>query len=90
MALTRTPADKGDAAGNWLTTAIAHIEADYQRSADTHLMALPMPEFAARGIDFCLKHRLARSHTHDDAGRFDGCRAAQQKIAQSMKAWHAA
>ena len=57
---------------HWLGTAIARIEADYQRSADTHLIALPLPEFAARGVDFylkdesthptgSLKHRLARS-----------------------------
>ena len=56
----------------WLSTAMARIEADYQRSADTHLIALPLPTFAARGIDFylkdesthptgSLKHRLARS-----------------------------
>ena len=56
----------------WLTAAIAKVEADYQRSADTHLIALPLPAFAARGIDFylkdesthptgSLKHRLARS-----------------------------
>ncbi|WP_421954815.1 PLP-dependent cysteine synthase family protein [Polaromonas sp.] len=58
--------------GPWLNTAIARIEADYQRSADTHLIALNMPAFAARGIDLylkdesthptgSLKHRLARS-----------------------------
>lgn len=58
--------------GSWLSVAIARIEADYQRSADTHLIPLPLPEFAARGIDFylkdesthptgSLKHRLARS-----------------------------
>src|SRR6187402_561491 len=56
----------------WLSAAIARIEADYQRSADTHLIPLPLPEFAAHGIDFylkdesthptgSLKHRLARS-----------------------------
>ncbi len=56
----------------WLHTAIAHIEADYQRSADTHLIALPLPGFAQHGIDLylkdesthptgSLKHRLARS-----------------------------
>ena len=56
----------------WFSTAIARIEADYQRSADTHLIPLSLPEFAARGIDFylkdesthptgSLKHRLARS-----------------------------
>ena len=56
----------------WLHTAIALIEADYQRSADTHLIALPLPGFAKVGIDLylkdesthptgSLKHRLARS-----------------------------
>jgi cysteine synthase A len=56
----------------WLSTAIARIEADYQRSADTHLIALPLPGFANRGVDLylkdesthptgSLKHRLARS-----------------------------
>lgn len=56
----------------WLATAIARIESDYQRSADTHLIALPLSGFAERGIDFylkdesthptgSLKHRLARS-----------------------------
>jgi cysteine synthase A len=57
---------------NWLHTAISRIEADYQRSADTHLIALPLPAFANHGIDLylkdesthptgSLKHRLARS-----------------------------
>ncbi len=56
----------------WLHGAIARIEADFQRSADTHLIALPLPGLAARGIDLylkdesthptgSLKHRLARS-----------------------------
>ncbi|SDM47044.1 cysteine synthase A [Oryzisolibacter propanilivorax] len=56
----------------WLPTAIALIEADYQRSADTHLIPLPLPAYAAAGIDLylkdesthptgSLKHRLARS-----------------------------
>jgi len=56
----------------WLSTAMARIEADYQRSADTHLIALPLPGFAASGTDLylkdesthlkgSLKHRLARS-----------------------------
>jgi cysteine synthase A len=60
------------AINNWLGRALACIEADYQRSADTHLIALPLPGFAASGIDFylkdesthptgSLKHRLARS-----------------------------
>ena len=57
---------------SWLHTAITRIEADFQRSADTHLIALPLPQFAAQGIDLylkdesthpsgSLKHRLARS-----------------------------
>ena len=57
---------------HWLNTAIALVEADFQRSADTHLIALPLPEFTGLGIDFylkdesthptgSLKHRLARS-----------------------------
>ena len=57
---------------DWLGTAIARIEADFQRSADTHLIALPIEGFAEHGIDFyfkdesthptgSLKHRLARS-----------------------------
>ncbi len=59
-------------AESWLSTAIARIEADFQRSADTHLIALPLPALAAVGIDLylkdesthpsgSLKHRLARS-----------------------------
>ncbi|RIX82733.1 PLP-dependent cysteine synthase family protein [Acidovorax cavernicola] len=58
--------------GGWLAGAIRRIEADYQRSADTHLIALPLPSLAAHGIDLylkdesthptgSLKHRLARS-----------------------------
>lgn len=56
----------------WEHDAIARIEADFQRSADTHLIALPLPGFARHGIDLylkdesthptgSLKHRLARS-----------------------------
>jgi cysteine synthase A len=56
----------------WLDHAIAAIEADFQRSADTHLIVLPLPVLAACGIDLylkdesthptgSLKHRLARS-----------------------------
>ncbi|QGW83311.1 PLP-dependent cysteine synthase family protein [Variovorax paradoxus] len=58
--------------GGWLGSAIRRIEADYQRSADTHLIPLPLPSLAAAGIDLylkdesthptgSLKHRLARS-----------------------------
>lgn len=54
----------------WVAQAIGRIEADFQRSADTHLIPLPMPELP--GIDVylkdesshptgSLKHRLARS-----------------------------
>ena len=56
----------------WLHRAVALIEADYQRSADTHLIPLSLPAFARHGIDLylkdesthptgSLKHRLARS-----------------------------
>ena len=56
----------------WVSTAISRIEADFQRSADTHLIALPLPAFEACGIDLylkdgsthptgSLKHRRARS-----------------------------
>jgi cysteine synthase A len=55
---------------DWVHQAIGRIEADFQRSADTHLFRLDLPEFA--GIDLylkdesthptgSLKHRLARS-----------------------------
>ena len=68
MTDTRTPGDRDP----WLHQAIARIEADYQRSADTHLIALPLPAFSSAGIDLylkdesthptgSLKHRLARS-----------------------------
>lgn len=56
----------------WEHDAVARIEADFQRSADTHLIALPLAGFARHGIDLylkdesthptgSLKHRLARS-----------------------------
>ena len=56
----------------WLSSAIERIEADYLRSADTHLIPLALPCFADHGIDLylkdesthptgSLKHRLARS-----------------------------
>lgn len=55
---------------NWINNAVRTIEADYQRSADTHLIKLDLPSVA--GIDIylkdesthptgSLKHRLARS-----------------------------
>src|SRR5687767_4907234 len=63
--------DRGDeAARDWTRTAIALVEADANRSADTHLLPFPLPP--AWGIDLylkdesshptgSLKHRLARS-----------------------------
>ncbi len=55
---------------SWVNQAIDWIEADYTRSADTHLIRLALP--AVPGIDLylkdesthptgSLKHRLARS-----------------------------
>ena len=54
----------------WVSNAIAKIQADYQRSADTHLIKVDLPQL--EGIDIylkdesthptgSLKHRLARS-----------------------------
>jgi len=54
----------------WVAEAIAKIQADFQRSADTHLIKLDLPQW--QGIDIylkdesthptgSLKHRLARS-----------------------------
>lgn len=54
----------------WINSAIRKIEADYQRSADTHLIKLDLPQLD--GVDIylkdesthptgSLKHRLARS-----------------------------
>jgi cysteine synthase A len=52
--------------------AVEQVEADAHRSADTHLIGLPLPRYNAAGLDFylkdesthpsgSLKHRLARS-----------------------------
>ena len=68
----RSPVTLPDTDPTWLHSAIALIEADYLRSADTHLIPLPLPGFAKCGIDLylkdesthptgSLKHRLARS-----------------------------
>lgn len=70
--MRRMPTPNTPTASAWLHQAIDRIEADYQRSADTHLIPLPLPAFAAAGIDLylkdesthptgSLKHRLARS-----------------------------
>ncbi|MEE6261153.1 L-cysteine desulfhydrase Cds1 [Plantactinospora sonchi] len=59
-----------DAERGWVTAAIAAVEADANRSADTHLLSFPLPR--EWGIDLylkdesvhptgSLKHRLARS-----------------------------
>ena len=64
-------ADRSDATGRaWVSAAVRKIEADAQRSADTHLIRFPLP--ARLGVDLylkdesthvtgSLKHRLARS-----------------------------
>jgi len=71
--MPHTPSSSAPAAApSWLHQAIDRIEADYQRSADTHLIPLPLPAFERVGIDLylkdesthptgSLKHRLARS-----------------------------
>ncbi len=55
---------------DWLRWAIGEIEADMNRSAETHLVRVPFPEFPGIDIYFkdesthpsgSLKHRLARS-----------------------------
>src|SRR5688572_12664773 len=59
-----------DEARSWLSEAIRRVDADANRSADTHLHVFPMP--AGQGVDLylkdesvhptgSLKHRLARS-----------------------------
>ena len=54
----------------WAREAIRIIEADFQRSADTHLIPLPLPGLPGIELYFkdesshptgSLKHRLARS-----------------------------
>ena len=57
---------------DWVADAVRLIEADFNRSADTHLIRVDLPRLAAAGIDLylkdksthpsgSLKHRLARS-----------------------------
>jgi cysteine synthase A len=59
-----------DAKRTWAREAVRRIEADYQRSADTHLIPLPLPGLDGVSIYLkdesshptgSLKHRLARS-----------------------------
>jgi cysteine synthase len=54
----------------WNREAVRRIEADFQRSSDTHLIAVALPGFADIDLYFkdesshptgSLKHRLARS-----------------------------
>ncbi|MFA7542075.1 MAG: pyridoxal-phosphate dependent enzyme, partial [Lysobacterales bacterium] len=54
----------------WITRAIRIIEADFNRSADTHLIPFPLPGYPGIDVYFkdesvhptgSLKHRLARS-----------------------------
>jgi cysteine synthase len=68
-----------DADRVWVADAVRIIEADFSRSADTHLLRVPLP--GVRGIDLdlkdesthptgSLKHRLARSlFLYADLGR---------------------
>ena len=57
---------------DWVAAAVEQIEADFARSADTHLVRLDLPRLSAAGVDLylkdesthpsgSLKHRLARS-----------------------------
>ncbi|AOH85075.1 cysteine synthase [Sphingomonas panacis] len=65
------PTDREDAAVRaWRTEAIRRIEADYNRSADTHLIRLDLPRYPGITLYLkdesshptgSLKHRLARS-----------------------------
>ncbi|SEO90714.1 PLP-dependent cysteine synthase family protein [Trujillonella endophytica] len=69
--LDGTDLDRSDPAGRaWVDRAVAAVEADAHRSADTHLLAYPLPP--EWGVDLylkdesthptgSLKHRLARS-----------------------------
>jgi cysteine synthase len=66
--------DSGASAADrdWVADAVRLIEADFNRSADTHLVRVDLPRLAAAGVDLylkndsthpsgSLKHRLARS-----------------------------
>lgn len=63
---------RSDADRAWIFEAIGRIEADFARSADTHLIRLELPSLRSAGVDIylkdesthpsgSLKHRLARS-----------------------------
>ena len=60
----------GEAHRAWVRDAVRRIEADFQRSSDTHLIPLPLPGFPGVALYLkdesshptgSLKHRLARS-----------------------------
>ena len=62
--------DFGDRARDWVEWAVKAIEADFARTADTHLLHAPLPAFPQIALYFkdesthptgSLKHRLARS-----------------------------
>ena len=66
------PAREAPSARGWVSWAVEQVEADFHRSADTHLITLPVASYQSAGIDFyfkdesthptgSLKHRLARS-----------------------------
>jgi cysteine synthase len=70
--MTTSQHEKQESGVAWLHWAMAQIEADFQRSADTHLIALPIAKYNNAGVDIyfkdesthptgSLKHRLARS-----------------------------
>ena len=65
-----TPSAPFPVCRDWVTRAVRRIEADYNRSADTHLIPVDMPALADIALYFkdesshptgSLKHRLARS-----------------------------
>ncbi|WP_291992577.1 PLP-dependent cysteine synthase family protein [Candidatus Accumulibacter sp. ACC003] len=68
--MKRLPALAGGSDRSWVRAAIRRIEADFQRSSDTHLIPLQLPGFPAIDLYLkdesshptgSLKHRLARS-----------------------------
>ena len=65
-----TPGADDASVREWVAEAVGRIEADFNRSADTHLIALPLPGYPGIDLYFkdesshptgSLKHRLARS-----------------------------
>lgn len=64
------PAQQGLSRRDWAARAVGIVEADFNRSADTHLIPMPLPGFPGIDLYFkdesshptgSLKHRLARS-----------------------------